>query len=58
MKYQDPNTSQYELIKLLVGERAWFTVVGDDDQSIYSWRGACPQNMVRLRDDFPRLSLN
>ena len=51
-EYQDTNTSQYELIKLLVGERACFTVVGDDDQSIYSWRGARPQNMVRLRDDF------
>ena len=54
-EYQDTNTSQYELIKLLVGDRARFTVVGDDDQSIYSWRGAQPQNMVRLRDDFPAL---
>ncbi|MDU8924676.1 DNA helicase Rep [Pasteurellaceae bacterium LIM206] len=54
-EYQDTNTSQYELIKLLVGQRACFTVVGDDDQSIYSWRGARPQNMVRLRDDFPAL---
>ena len=56
-EYQDTNTSQYELIKLLVGERARFTVVGDDDQSIYSWRGARPQNMVRLRDDFPALQV-
>lgn len=56
-EYQDTNTSQYELIKLLVGERACFTVVGDDDQSIYSWRGARPQNMVRLRDDFPQLNV-
>lgn len=39
-EYQDTNTSQYELVKLLVGSRARFTVVGDDDQSIYSWRGA------------------
>lgn len=54
-EYQDTNTSQYELIKLLVGDHARFTVVGDDDQSIYSWRGARPQNMVRLRDDFPAL---
>ena len=54
-EYQDTNTSQYELIKLLVGDCACFTVVGDDDQSIYSWRGARPQNMVRLRDDFPAL---
>ena len=56
-EYQDTNTSQYELIKLLVGDRACFTVVGDDDQSIYSWRGARPENMVRLRDDFPRLNV-
>lgn len=56
-EYQDTNTSQYELIKLLVGERACFTVVGDDDQSIYSWRGARPQNMVRLRDDFPHVQV-
>ena len=56
-EYQDTNTSQYELIKLLVGKRARFTVVGDDDQSIYSWRGARPQNMVRLRDDFPQLNV-
>lgn len=56
-EYQDTNTSQYELIKLLVGQRACFTVVGDDDQSIYSWRGARPQNMIRLRDDFPQLKV-
>lgn len=56
-EYQDTNTSQYELIKLLVGERACFTVVGDDDQSIYSWRGARPQNMVRLKNDFPTLQV-
>ena len=56
-EYQDTNTSQYELIKLLVGQRGRFTVVGDDDQSIYSWRGARPQNMVRLRDDFPNLQV-
>ena len=56
-EYQDTNTSQYELIKLLVGPRGRFTVVGDDDQSIYSWRGARPQNMVRLRDNFPNLQV-
>lgn len=56
-EYQDTNTSQYELIKLLVGRGGRFTVVGDDDQSIYSWRGARPQNMVRLRDDFPDLQV-
>ncbi|WP_025823661.1 DNA helicase Rep [Shewanella marina] len=56
-EYQDTNTSQYELVKLLVGQRARFTVVGDDDQSIYSWRGAKPQNLVLLGKDFPKLKL-
>ncbi|MFM2480587.1 DNA helicase Rep [Celerinatantimonas sp. YJH-8] len=54
-EYQDTNTSQYQLIRLLVGERAFFTVVGDDDQSIYSWRGANPQNLSLLQQDFPQL---
>ncbi len=56
-EYQDTNTSQYLLVKLLVGMRARFTVVGDDDQSIYSWRGARPQNLVLLKEDFPSLRL-
>ena len=56
-EYQDTNTSQYELVKLLVGKRARFTVVGDDDQSIYSWRGARPQNLVLLSKDFPALQV-
>ena len=56
-EYQDTNTSQYELVKLLVGQRARFTVVGDDDQSIYSWRGARPQNLVLLQQDFPSLNV-
>lgn len=56
-EYQDTNTSQYELVRLLVGERARFTVVGDDDQSIYSWRGAKPQNLALLNKDFPKLRL-
>lgn len=56
-EYQDTNTSQYELIKLLVGNRARFTVVGDDDQSIYSWRGARPQNLILLNNDFPELKV-
>lgn len=56
-EYQDTNTSQYELIKLLVGQRAKFTVVGDDDQSIYSWRGAKPQNLSLLSQDFPNLNV-
>lgn len=56
-EYQDTNTSQYELVRLLVGERARFTVVGDDDQSIYSWRGAKPQNLALLQQDFPKLNV-
>jgi len=56
-EYQDTNTSQYELVRLLVGSRANFTVVGDDDQSIYSWRGAQPQNLALLQRDFPALKV-
>lgn len=56
-EYQDTNTSQYEMVKLLVGERGRLTVVGDDDQSIYSWRGAKPQNLVLLGQDYPNLKL-
>ncbi|CDL85674.1 DNA helicase Rep [Xenorhabdus szentirmaii] len=56
-EYQDTNTSQYQLVKLLVGHRARFTVVGDDDQSIYSWRGARPQNLILLKEDFPQLNV-
>lgn len=56
-EYQDTNTSQYEMVKLLTGTRGKLTVVGDDDQSIYSWRGAKPQNLVLLQSDFPSLRL-
>ena len=54
-EYQDTNATQYELLKLLVGSRASFTAVGDDDQSIYGWRGATLDNLRRLPLDFPRL---
>lgn len=54
-EYQDTNASQYELLKLLVGDRADFTAVGDDDQSIYGWRGATLDNLRRLPQDFPQL---
>ncbi|MFC3283953.1 DNA helicase Rep [Litchfieldella rifensis] len=54
-EYQDTNVSQYLLVKLLMDERKTFTVVGDDDQSIYAWRGARPENLVTLGEDFPRL---
>jgi ATP-dependent DNA helicase Rep len=56
-EYQDTNTSQYQLVRLLVGERARFTVVGDDDQSIYSWRGAQPKNLSLLKEHYPQLRL-
>ncbi|SEI47821.1 ATP-dependent DNA helicase Rep [Allopseudospirillum japonicum] len=56
-EYQDTNTSQYRLVRLLVGERQRFTVVGDDDQSIYAWRGARPENLLHLGEDFPNLSV-
>lgn len=56
-EYQDTNTSQYELIKHLVGQFGNFTVVGDDDQSIYSWRGARPENLDQLAKDFPNLQV-
>lgn len=54
-EYQDTNRCQYELARLLVGEKTPFTVVGDDDQSIYGWRGARPENLERLKQDFPSL---
>lgn len=56
-EYQDSNASQYELVKHLVGVRAQFTVVGDDDQSIYAWRGARPENLAQLQEDFPNLNV-
>ncbi len=56
-EYQDTNATQYELLKLLVGERARFTAVGDDDQSIYGWRGATLDNLKKLPVDFPALQV-
>ncbi len=56
-EYQDTNTSQYELIKLICGLRQKLTVVGDDDQSIYAWRGARPENINRLHNDFRELQI-
>lgn len=56
-EYQDTNASQYLLVKLLTAERAQFTVVGDDDQSIYAWRGARPENLGQLQKDFPPLKV-
>ncbi len=52
---QDTNNAQYELIKQLTGLHNRFTLVGDDDQSIYAWRGARPENMAALKEDYPGL---
>ncbi|MGN8157454.1 UvrD-helicase domain-containing protein [Salinisphaera sp. SWV1] len=56
-EYQDTNAAQYEMMRLLAGARAAFTVVGDDDQSIYAWRGARPGNIADLSRDFPHLKV-
>ena len=56
-EYQDTNTAQYTLVKLLVGVMGQFTAVGDDDQSIYAWRGAKPENMALLKEDFHNLKV-
>ena len=54
---QDTNAVQYELLKTLVGEAGRFTAVGDDDQSIYGWRGATIENLKQLPRDFPSLKV-
>ena len=56
-EYQDANATQYELVQQLVGVRGNLTVVGDDDQSIYAWRGAQPENLAQLQHDFPQLQI-
>ena len=56
-EYQDTNATQYEMLKLLVGERARFTAVGDDDQSIYGWRRATLDNLQKLPIEFPQLKV-
>jgi ATP-dependent DNA helicase Rep len=56
-EYQDTNAVQYELLKTLVGSEGVFTAVGDDDQSIYGWRGATLDNLKRLPQDFPHLKV-
>ncbi|MCK9468560.1 MAG: DNA helicase Rep [Porticoccaceae bacterium] len=56
-EYQDTNLAQYRLVRLLTGNRGALTVVGDDDQSIYAWRGARPENLVQLQTDFPHLKI-
>jgi len=56
-EYQDTNRCQYRLLQLLAGVRASFTAVGDDDQSIYAWRGADVENLNTLQRDFPTLKV-
>ena len=56
-EYQDTNACQYRLVRVLMGERGGLTVVGDDDQSIYAWRGARPENLAELAQDFPDLKV-
>ena len=56
-EYQDTNTAQYRLVRTLTGARGAFTAVGDDDQSIYSWRGANPENLAELSRDYPALKV-
>jgi ATP-dependent DNA helicase Rep len=56
-EYQDTNITQYQLVRLLAGNLGRFTVVGDDDQSIYAWRGAQPENLSQLQKDYSRLQV-
>lgn len=56
-EYQDTNTTQYQLLKILSSYYKKFTVVGDDDQAIYSWRGADSKNIENLSNDFKDLKV-
>ena len=56
-EYQDTNRCQNKLMRLLTGPMASFTAVGDDDQSIYAWRGADIENLRQLQTDFPALKV-
>lgn len=56
-EYQDTNICQYQLIKLLAGTNGLFTAVGDDDQSIYAWRGANSENLNILNQDYTNLKI-
>jgi len=54
---QDTNDAQYRLLKAIAGHAGHFTCVGDDDQSIYAWRGANPDNLLQLGSDYPALRI-
>ncbi|HEY9143640.1 MAG TPA: UvrD-helicase domain-containing protein, partial [Arenimonas sp.] len=54
---QDTNGAQYRLLKQLAGPKGNMTCVGDDDQSIYAWRGAQPENLELLAQDYPALKV-
>jgi ATP-dependent DNA helicase Rep len=54
---QDTNDAQYRLLKAIAGPKGDFTCVGDDDQSIYAWRGANPDNLLQLGSDYPQLTI-
>lgn len=56
-EYQDTNKAQYALVEQLVDKRNNLTVVGDDDQAIYAWRGAKSDNLARMVEDFPDLEI-
>src|SRR5690625_7224790 len=56
-EYQDTSQAQYRLLSRLASETGAFTAVGDDDQSIYGWRGARPENLTRLKEDWPNLEI-
>ena len=54
-EFQDTSMNQYEFMKLIADGSRNVCVVGDDDQSIYSWRGANYENLVRFEQDFPEI---
>jgi ATP-dependent DNA helicase Rep len=56
-EYQDTNETQYRLLRALAGDEGRLTAVGDDDQSIYGWRGAQPENLQQLAEDYPALHI-